>query len=178
LGFFDTGTYDQDKVGQLLFPACTAAVTSSGCAKANLIAINPETGKQYPFAQVGTFDPASYASGSYPWSGAKFYKSSFWNRDFNLGPRIGFAFDVFGDGKMAVRGGFGMFYGRATSTDNIGASGGGTGPTEVAPDFLSPAYAYPTFSSLAGATASYAPQTVYGGTPNILNPQTIQWSFG
>src|SRR6185437_6218159 len=62
LGFFDTGTYDQDKVGQLLFPACTAAVTSSGCAKANLIAINPQTGKQYPFAQVGTFDPASYAS--------------------------------------------------------------------------------------------------------------------
>jgi hypothetical protein len=178
LGFFDTATYNQDQVGQLLFPACTVAVTSSGCAKANLIAVNPATGKQYPFAQVGTFDPASYASGSYPWSGAKFYKSSFWNRDLNLGPRIGFAYDVFGDGKMAVRGGFGMFYGRATSTDNIGASGAGTGPTEVAPLFLAPSYSYPTFASLSGATASYAPQTVYGGTPNILNPQTIQWSFG
>ncbi|HVV71433.1 MAG TPA: hypothetical protein VHI52_08040, partial [Verrucomicrobiae bacterium] len=179
LGFFDTATYDNGKVGQLLFPGCAGAVTASGCAKADLIAVNPKTGKQYPFAQVGTFDPLSYGSGSYPWSGVKFYKSSFWNRDFNLGPRIGFAYDVFGDGKMAVRGGFGMFYGRATSTDNIGASGNGTGPTEVAPLFLSPSYAYPTFGSFGpGATASYAPQTVYGGTQNILNPQTIQWSFG
>ena len=180
IGFFDTGTYDNSKVGQLLFPTCTVTpAAGAACPKASLAAVNPKTGKQYPFAQVGTFDPLSYGSGSYPWSGVKFYKSSFWNRDFNLGPRIGFAYDVFGDGKMAVRGGFGMFYGRATSTDNIGASGNGTGPTEVAPLFLSPSYAYPTFSSFgAGSTASYAPQTVYGGTQNILNPQTIQWSFG
>ena len=171
IGAFRNSLYSSSQVGQLLFPSLNAA--------GKKIAVDPRNGAVYPYAQAVTFDPASYPAGQYPWSGIQNYNTNFWNRGApNLGPRIGLAYDVFGDGKMAVRGGFGIFYGRATSVDQIAAQAAGNGLQEVAPNFLSPAYPYPTFPSLAGSQAFYAPQPVYGGTTNILNPQTIQWSIG
>jgi hypothetical protein len=140
-------------------------------------AINPVTGAVYPYVRQGTFDPASYSG--LPFSGVKDYIGNFWNAPpISLGPRLGFAYDVMGNGKMAIRGGFGIFYDRAATVDYIGALGVGRGPLAAPPTFLAPIVLNSTFTDLAGSTALLSPQDIQGGSPDHLLPTTYNWSIG
>ncbi|MDQ6665726.1 MAG: Plug and carboxypeptidase regulatory-like domain-containing protein [Acidobacteriota bacterium] len=170
LGIFNTSSYSGQKAGQLLYPALVDGKKAS---------VNPATSAVYPYAQQGTFDPASFAAGSLPFSGIDQYKTALFNTPgLQYAPRIGLAWDIFGDGKTALRTGFGIFYGRAFGVDTIGASGVGTGPIAAPPNFQAPIILNTNINSLIGSPPVYTPQNTNGGPRDYKPPSTYDWSFG
>ncbi len=111
--------------------------------------LNPLTGEILPAVKIGTFAPNS----GNPSNGVQVFNGSILNTPpIQVAPRVGFSWDVTGDGRTAVRGGFGLFPDRFN--DDIVLQ-----QVELPPIVNTPTANYTTIASLLSTPLSLSPAT-------------------
>jgi hypothetical protein len=138
------------------------------------VGIDPRTGQTVNQVLIGAFIPGS----GDPYNGVvvatrdkDYPRGLIDNRGVHYAPRIGFAYDVFGDGRTALRGGFGMFYDRVI-TDEILVM------VENPPLKNTPISYYGNFNSYLQSAGSLSPSNVFGLARSGQVPSVMNWSLG
>lgn len=162
---FDPSTYSASKAAILIRPGKDPAGKRVG--------VDPRTGTIYPVPYIGLYVPGSgnYAAGMVV-GGKNFPGSLYETAAVSFGPRIGFAYDPFGNGKTAIRGGFGIFYDRPQGNVYSGTNG-------QPPVAYTPTLWYSTLDTFLQSQGAVGPSTV--NAPQVgqqTMPRVANYSLG
>ena len=121
---FNPANYSKTAQSRIYVPFCSNGAAT--CAAGNtLVAKDPGTGSLVSSSYIGTLVPNSGnpASGLAILGLNNVDEAPYHQKPLVAAPRLGFAYDLMGDGKTAVRGGWGIFYSRLDGNQYYGLSG-------------------------------------------------------
>ncbi len=171
---------EPDKEGSSLFlismirPALLLFFRPARNASGARVAQNPLTGAFVPAVFIGAFVPntGDPANGLVLANDPSIPEGFIEQEPIQISPRIGLALDVFGNGKTALRAGFGITKQAMTSSNILSQV------TQLPPRSYSPTLFYNNVETFLNAQGVLFPSSVFSHDLDPVTPSVYNYSFG